>query len=196
MTVATDDVKWNASLHVDKWSPQQVREACAAFGTPEPSHEQMLTLGSPDDVADWRGNLVTTAGLGAITSLILGLGQQALSGSATTRVGMGNGGGTAARADTDLSAAAGSSNRWFQAVASVAQATTTYANDTMSFVATFSAANGNFNWNEWGIDVSVPTVSSGATVGSTLVNHATSANLGTKGSGAAWTATVTISLSL
>lgn len=192
-----DGLFWHARVHVDKWSPRQVRDAAAALLLlGEPTHAQLLHVhGAPDGTADWEGNLVTTAGLGAVTSLIIGGPQQALSGAATTRIGVGNGTGTAARTDTDLSASAGSANRWFQAVISVAQATTTLTNDTFQLVATFATGNGNFAWNEWGIDVSAPTVSSGSTVGTTLVNHATSANLGTKGSGAAWTATMSISLS-
>jgi hypothetical protein len=151
-TMAADAVHWNASVHVDKWSPEQVREAIARYGTPEPTHEQLLALfGAPADVADWKGNLVTIAGLGMVTNLILGLGAQAANGNTTTRIGMGNGTGTAARSDTDLSAASGSANRWFQPC-TVSQITTAYTNDTMNFVALFGTSNGNFVWNEWCAD--------------------------------------------
>lgn len=190
-----DGLKWKAHARVDKFSPEHVREACARFGVAEPTYEDLLAVGAAEEVTERPGNLVTTAGLTMVTNLILGLGAQAASGSTTTRIGVGDGTGTAARTDTDLSAASGSSNRYFQPVTSVAQSTTTYTDDTMTFVATFATGNGNFAWNEWGIDVSAATVSGGTTVGTTLLNHATSAALGTKGSGVAWTLTATIQLS-
>ncbi len=180
---------------MDKFSPEHVRRAQELFLTEETTHQQLLAAGDPEETVTWEGNLVTTAGLGTVTSLILGLGGQAATGSTTTRMGVGNGAVPAARTDTDLGAAGGSSNRWFQPVTSASQSTTSFTNDTMTFVATFTGSNANFTWNEWGIDISTPTVSAGTTVGSTLLNHATSAALGTKTSASAWTLTVTIQLS-
>jgi hypothetical protein len=188
-------VQWIAHARIDKFSPEHVKAACEHFGVTEPTEGQLWQIGPPGETISRPGNLVTTAGLGTVTNLILGLGAQAATGSTTTRIGVGNGTGSSARTDTDLLAAAGSSNRYFQPVSLATQSTTTYTNDTMTFVATFATGNGNFAWNEWGIDISAPTVSGGTTVGTILLNHATSAALGTKASGAAWTLTVTISLS-
>lgn len=191
-----DGLKWHATARVDKFSPEHVHLAAMAFGVAQPSLDMLLSLGGPEEVVIREHNLVTTAGLGRITNLILGLGGQAASGSTTTRLGVGDGTTAAARADTDLGAASGSGNRYFQPVSSAAQSTTTYTNDTMTFVATFASANGNFAWNEWGTDISAATVSGGTTVGTLFLNHAVPAGgLGTKASGASWTLTATIQLS-
>jgi hypothetical protein len=65
----------------------------------------------------------------------------------------------------------------------------------ITFKSTFASADGNFAWNEWGIDVATATVASGTTVGACLLNHKTSAALGTKASGSSWAFTATITLS-
>lgn len=134
------------------------------------------------------GNLLTTAGLGRIATLI-NAGTGNLISSTTARVGVGNGGGTAAVGDTDLSASAGSANRWFQTC------TVTVPSNVWTFVAVFGSADGNFNWTEFGIDIGNATVSSGNTVGLVLLNHKTSIAQGTKASGQVWTATATITIS-
>ncbi len=193
--MVTDSLHWRAWAHVDKFTPGHVQRARELSGAQEPSHAQLLAIGPPEETADSEGNLVTTAGLGIVTNLILGLGAQAATGTATTRLGVGNGVAGSTRADTDLGAAAGSANRWFQPVSSVAQSTISFTNDTMTFVSTFAGPNANFTWNEWGIDISAATVAAGTTVGTTLLNHATSAALGTKTAASAWTLTVTIQLS-
>lgn len=60
---------------------------------------------------------------------------------------------------------------------------------------TFGSANGNFAWNEFGIDIGTPTVTAGTTVNAVLFNHKTSIAQGTKASGLTWTATATITFS-
>jgi hypothetical protein len=134
-----------------------------------------------------HGNLITTAGWTRASNLLTNQGStQALTATAV-RIGAGNGAGTAAAGDTDLSAAAGSANRWFQAVSGAG----TVSTNTLAFSATFASADGNFAWNEIGIDVGTPTVTSGNTVNALLYNHKTSIAQGTKASGQTWTATVT-----
>jgi hypothetical protein len=134
------------------------------------------------------GNLVTTAGWTRITSLIIAGGGQAAT-NTSARIGTGNGTGSAAAGDTDLGASAGSSNRWFQ----VMDATYPQASSNVNtFKATFGSSDGNYAWNEFGIDIGTPTVSSGNTVNATLLNHKTSIAQGTKASGQVWAATATI----
>lgn len=137
------------------------------------------------------GNLLTTSGLNRLTSLMIAGGGQAMT-NTSARIGVGNGAGTAAVGDTDLSASAGSANRWFQVMAA------TYpqqSNGVVTLQSSFASADGNFAWNEFGIDVGTPTVSSGNTVNALLVNHKTSIAQGTKASGQVWTATATITFS-
>jgi len=134
------------------------------------------------------GNLVTTAGWTRWSNLGTAQGGTQGMTSTATRIGAGNGAGTAAAGDTDLSAAAGSANRWFQVIS----ATPTVSTNTITMSATFGTADGNFAWNEMGIDIGTPTVTSGATVNALLWNHKTSIAQGTKASGQTWTATATI----
>jgi hypothetical protein len=58
----------------------------------------------------------------------------------------------------------------------------------------FGTADGNFAWQEWGIDIGTATVSSGNTVNAVLLNRKVASN-GTKASGQTWTATATITIS-
>lgn len=152
------------------------------------AEETAFTAGRPFEVNEVPGNLLTTVGIGRIVSLLTGGGGTVVS-STTARVGVGNGAGTAAIGDTDLSAAAGSANRWFQTC------TVTTPSNVLTLAATFASADGNFAWNEFGIDVGTATVTSGNTVGTLLLNHKTSIAQGTKASGQVWTATASITFS-
>lgn len=137
------------------------------------------------------GNLLTTAGLGRITSLIIGGGGQALSNTAT-RIGVGDGSSSAVIGDTDLGAAAGSTHRYFQPadVAFPSQ-----SGGVITVQATYTSSNGNFAWNEFGIDIGTPTVTAGTSVNALLLNHKTGISQGTKSSGQTWVATATITIS-
>jgi len=163
--------KWHAHLTIHKY----VDDAAYAAG----DHYE---------VTECDGNLVTTAGWTRITTL-LNAGTGNVISSATARVGAGNGSTAAAIGDTDLSAAAGSSNRWFQtSTVSIPSAAV------LQFVAVFGSSDGNFTWSEWGIDIGTATVSSGATVNAVLLNRKVASN-GTKAGGQTWTATATITFS-
>jgi len=189
--MSTDTLSWTAHLAVEKFDQEQTAEAIERTGLAAPSGADFARLGiGPADVVEVARNLITTAGLTRITALILGAGGQAATNTAA-RIGVGNGAGTAAVGDADLSASAGSTNRWFQ----VMDATfPTSAAGVMTFKSTFASADGNFAWNEWGIDIGTPTVTSAATVNAVLLNHKTSAAVGTKSSGTSWVATATVTL--
>jgi hypothetical protein len=93
--------------------------------------------------------------------------------------------------DTDLGAAAGAANRWFQ----IMDATYPSASAAVvTYKSSFATGDGNYAWNEWGLDIAAPTVTSSAVVGACLFNHKTSAALGTKASGV-WALTVTVTFS-
>jgi len=171
VSAISDSGLWRCNWYVTKY------ESEAAHAAGDPYEENHIP-----------GNLLTTAGLGRIATL-LNAGTGNLISSTTARVGVGNGGGTAAIGDTDLSAAAGSTNRWFQTC------TVTTPSNVLTFAATFASADGNFAWQEFGIDIGTATVSSGNTVNAVLLNHKTSIAQGTKASGQVWTATATITIS-
>jgi hypothetical protein len=164
-----------------------------------PSAEDFARLRiAPYETAEVVGNLLTTAGLNRLTSLAIAGGGQGMTNTAT-RIGVGNGtvsagGGSvpAAVGDTDLAAAAGSANRWFQIMdATFPQ----QSNGVLTYKSTFASADGNFAWNEFGVDIGTPTVSSANTVNAVLFNHKTSIAQGTKASGQSWAATATITIS-
>jgi hypothetical protein len=145
----------------------------------------------PYSVTGFDGNLITNAGWTRLMSLLTATGStQALSATAV-RIGVGNSNTAESYTDTDLGASAGSSNRWFQPVTGAA----TLGTRTLEFEATFGTSDGNFAWNEFGIDVGTPTVTAGATVGTLLFNHVAGIAQGTKAAGQTWTATATITFS-
>src|SRR5262245_58047720 len=81
------------------------------WGGPQPQERDFQRLGiEPYSVSEVDGNLVTNAGWNRLL-ILANAGTGNLVASTTARVGAGNGAGTAAAGDTDLSAAAGSANR-------------------------------------------------------------------------------------
>lgn len=178
---------WRCNWMLRKYDERATRKA-ERRGIFRPSDADFAELGlAPFEEALTVGNNLTTAGLGRIATL-LNAGTGNLISSTTARVGAGNGSTAFAIGDTDLSAAAGSSNRWFQTC------TVTIPSNVLTFAATFASADGNFAWNEWGIDIGTATVSSSATVSAVLLNRKVASN-GTKASGQTWNATATITIS-
>ena len=166
----SESPKWHAHLRIDKYAD-----------------DDAYARGETYEVTECDGNIVVTAGWTRITTL-LNAGTGNLISSSTARVGAGNGSTAVVIGDTDLSAAAGSANRWFQnATVSVPSA------PVLQFVAVFGTADGNFSWNEWCIDIGASNTS-GNTVNATLLNRKVASN-GTKASGQTWTATATITFS-
>jgi hypothetical protein len=186
----TDRVTWVAHARVDKWTDEQVAWVATKTGIRVPSGDVLAVHVKPAEVTETPGNLLTTAGLTRLTSLLTAGGGQALTNTAT-RLGVGDGTGTAAVGDTDLSASAGSSHRYFQVMDATYPSVSA---GVLTAKATFDSSTANFAWNEWGLDVGSPTVSAGTTVNATLFNHKTSAALGTKSTGT-WSLTVSVTIS-
>lgn len=185
-----DSILWRPVATVQKYAEDKVQWVIDRTGIAVPDGALLESMVDPDEVAVSVGNLLTTAGLNRITSLIIGAGGQAATNTAS-RLGTGNGSTAAAVGNTDLAAAAGSTNRWFQ----IMDATyPTQANGVLTFRSTFASADGNYAWNEWGVDIGTPTVTSSAVVAATLLNRKVE-SLGTKVSGASWVLTATITLS-
>lgn len=196
MNIRTEQMVWRPRVLVEKWDADQVAALLAA-GRAEDGPEFRVTAAAfrrfgiaPYATAQDEGNLVTTAGLARAASLLAGAGGQALSVGAL-RIGVGDGSGTAAVGDTDLSAAAGSTHRWFEPADSV-----TVVDDVITVVATFETGDANYLWNEWGWDIGTPTVTAGSTVNALLFNHKTGTGgaLGTKPSSQAWAFTTSADL--
>ncbi len=181
---------------VERWDADQTEWAgihlggTSRFVQPQPSDFQALGI-RPYSVTELTGNLITNAGWTRLMNLLTNQGAtQALTATAT-RIGVGNGSTAEAYADTDLAAAAGAGNRYFQPVTGAG----TLGTRTLAFSATFGTADGNFAWNEFGIDVGTPSVSGGTTVNALLFNRKAGIAQGTKASGQTWTATATVTFS-
>jgi hypothetical protein len=162
---------WHVNFQVEKWHRE----------------EEFLAGAPPDETLRDSGNILLNAGINRLEDLLIGAGGQALD-NTHCRIGAGDGTTAVAATDTDLSAAAGSTHRWFQ----VMDATyPSRSSQTITFKATFGTGDGNFTWNEWGIDAGT---ASGNTVTAPLLNRKI-ASLGTKTAGATWAFTVTLTIS-
>lgn len=153
-----------------------------------PRHEIVAAGIRPYEVAETVGNLLCTAGVTRLWNLFTNQGATQAFDATHTRVGTGNTGnaaGTEAAGDTDLAGA----SKYFQLVGGAG----TVSTNSLSFTATFPTGQGNYAWNEWGVDNGT---ASSATVTAPLLNHKiVSGGLGTKTSSASWAFTVTLSLS-
>ena len=185
----TDSGLWHCQWGIQKWDAAATLEATRHLDglKPEAAHFEHLNL-KPYATSMVDGNLLTTAGLGRIATLV-NAGTGNLIASTTARIGAGDGAGTAAIGDTDLSAAAGSTHRFFQTCV------VTVPSNVWTFVGTFGTSDGNFAWNEFGIDIGTATVTTGTTVNAVLLNHKTSIAQGTKAAGQSWAVTATITIS-
>jgi len=169
----------------ERWDAEQTRWAVRRSGLAAPQGADFHRLGvAPYSVSEAHGNLILNAGWTRLMNLLTNQGATQAYDATHTRIGAGNGSTAAAYTDTDLSAAAGSANRWFQLVSAAG----TLGTRTLAWSATFGTADGNFAWNEFGIDQGT---ASGNTVTAPLLNRALSSQ-GTKASGQTWTATATI----
>lgn len=182
-----DKLGWQCNWLLRKYDEKATRKAEKVYGY-APKDEDFWELGlQAFEERLTRGNSLTTAGLGRIATL-LNAGTGNLIASTTARVGAGDGSTAFAIGDTDLSAAAGSTHRYFMTC------TVTIPSNVLTFAASFGSADGNFTWSEWGIDIGTATVSAGTTVNAVLLNRKVASN-GTKASGQTWTATATITIS-
>jgi hypothetical protein len=187
---AHDSIRWSPSIKVDKWHEDQVSWVREKTGILAPSGDILLAHVAPYEVIEAPGNLLTTAGLNRLTSLMIAAGGQGATNTAT-RLGVGNSATAETVGQTDLQAAAGATNRYFMTMDA------TYpqqANGVLTFKATFGTADGNFAWAEWCVDIGTPTVTAGTTVNANMLNRKVQ-SLGTKTSAGTWALTASITIS-
>lgn len=174
---------------VDRWDSEQTNYVKHRTGLMTPQAADFRHLGvTPYHVTEVVGNLITNAGWTRLMNLLTNQGATQAFDATHTRIGVGNSNTAEAYADTDLGAAAGSTNRWFQLVSGAG----TLGTRTLAWSATFGTSDGNFAWNEFGIDQGT---ASGNTVTAVLLNHKAGIAQGTKASGQTWTATATLTFS-
>lgn len=174
---------------VDRWDAEQTAwmKRRTGLAAPEAIDFRHLQI-APYRVSELVGNLITNAGWTRLMNLLTNQGATQALDATHARIGVGNSNTAEAYADTDLGAAAGSANRWFQLVSGAGSLGTR----TLAFSATFGTSDGNFAWNEFGLDFGT---ASGNTVTAPLFNHKAGIAQGTKASGQTWTATATITFS-
>lgn len=196
--MSRDTLNWHAHARVLKYEPETIMRLWDRLGH-EPTAEDLRRLEReeglrPDDIVCADGNLLTTAGLNRVTSLIVGAGGQALTNSRTA-VGVGNSSTAAAVSDTALGGNS-AGNSWWQGPDA---SNPTQLNGVITTNATYAAADGNFAWNEWGLGIATAAVTPSAvfataTTSGVLLNHKVQ-SLGTKVNPAVWTLQSTITLS-
>lgn len=176
---------------VYRWDADQTKWARARVDGLQPqAHDFAALRVRPYEMTEHHGNAVLQAGWARVLANLTSVPASAAVFDAThTRIGVGDGT-TAVNAasDTDLSAASGSTHRWFQLVSGAPTIGGTIPK-TCAWSATLGTSDGNFAWQEFGIDNGT---ASGNTVAAPLLNRALS-NQGTKVAGQTWTVTATMS---
>lgn len=148
---------------------------------------ELARLGLKADDEFYAGsNLLMTAGVTRIWNLVTNQGATQALDATHTRVGVSDNAGalTLAAGNTDLG---GTTNKFFNMV----DAAATVSTNTNKWTSTFATGNGNYAWQDWGVDAG--NTANGATVAALLLNRVV-ANLGTKTVAAAWAFSVTLSL--
>jgi len=161
---------------------RDMKDATAAELQEAKAYWEQYWLGNqtPYEVITVDGNLMVTAGITLLWTLLIGGGGTAFS-NANARLGVGNSNTAEAIGQVDLQGGSTLRKAMNATFPSVAAAVIT-------FQSTFTTAEANFTWLEVG------TFNSGA--GATMLNRKVPVGgLGTKASGASWTLTETITLS-
>lgn len=187
---ARDSISWRPVALVEKWDADQLAFVQRRTGILAPTGDVLSAHVAPYEVVEAAGNLLTTAGLNRITSLIIAGGGQGAT-NTSARLGVGNSTTAAAVGQTDLQAAAGAGNRQFKIMDA------TYpqqSNGVLTFKSTFASGDANFAWEEWCVDIGTPTVADGTTVSALMLNRKVQ-SLGTKTSAGTWALTATITIS-
>lgn len=201
-----DFFRWKASVRLDKFTAAQEKAAITALieqGLTEDEAEDprrfgryMLDHFQPYETLRDEGNLLTRLGRKRIIDRLVATASNQGLDSTHLRIGTGNSATAAVDTDTDLGAAAGSSNRQFQMADSAATVGSGASSGQMTVVSTFGTGVGNYAWQEWGLDggtAAGTTVTSDTNTTPGLVNHKIT-SLGTKTSAASWVFTITITV--
>lgn len=140
-----------------------------------------------------NANLITEAGWAALLGGIAGTTITTKFSGTAGRVGVGTVSTAATAADTKLGGdtGGGSTTSYYQLVSGAPTINTASAVSTLTFTATFGTSNGNFAWNEFGIDNGAASGVTTQATGNVFINHGISAQ-GTKASGQTWNITATL----
>lgn len=174
-TIQADRWKWDIAVTVEKWRS-------------EAEHRMGV---APYEIVRDEGNLLLNAGIDKLLDFLFGGASNASPNaldSTHMRIGVGDTNTAASASQTDLQAATGASTRQWKLPSSGP----TRAAETETIVATFGSSEGNFHWQEWGMDHGTAD-GTGASVAPMINRKVT--DFGTKVSGAVWVLTVTLTIS-
>lgn len=166
MMAETEHANWQPVATIQKWHD----ETDWVDGKP------------PDEVESHTGNVLLNAGITRALNLLVGLGGTAFN-STNCRIGVGDSATAAVASQTDLQAA--TNKQWV-----IVDSAPSVAGSIVTFVATHTSGLSNFAWAEWAIDNGT---ANGTTVTAPCLDRKVVA-MGTKGAGAVWVITVTITL--
>ena len=195
----TDMIGWHCHTKVEKWDVSPLSQKIAPDLLDHLAGEEQVKLlkllgATPFEVTETEGNALHYGGMSNLWQCLIGNGTatagQALTYFSTAQAGIGVGDSSAANVltGTNLQGAASPTNRIRKTATATHTDGTTSGAATVQWAATFSTSEANFTWNEWGVFNST-TDATGR-----MLNRKVE-NLGTKTSAAAWTITVTITLS-
>lgn len=192
--MSLDSITWGPMARIDKYSPEVVEELTRILGY-EPNSEDFKRFSAdPYAVTEVEGNLLTTLGRANLTNLLIGGGGDPLT---TLRAFCGVGTSTTAAAATDTALIG---TAYYMNFTSVTRTTTNVTNDAVVGVATYASGVANHAWEEWGwCTTTAGTITPGTSINVSsgteqLINRKV-ASMGTKGSGASWVFTTTVTFS-
>ncbi len=202
----TDGIKWTPSVRVLKYSQDQTDFVAAKLGILTPVGDDLKKFcAEPEDgIAYSEGNLLTTAGLTAITALLIGTtpttGKYPLalsSGTSYSACGVGSSSTAATVADLHLGGDGSTTTAYYQAMDS---GYPTASAGVITGQCSYATGNANFAWNEWCFASGTATITAGGTLASiystagsyAMWNHKIQ-SLGTKSSGT-WVLVSTLTL--
>lgn len=182
---AGEGLKWHAQWQVKKYR--------------SPSADVLAGRVTPDEVITGEGNLAMNGGVDVIWKRLItlkpstGLASVTSAFSTKAALAVGNSSATSTASQTDIQAASGATNRARRVMDSAFPSHTTGTSTTArsaSFQVTFTTAQANFAWKEWGL-FNTTSTSAGAF---RMLNRKVAA-LGTKTSAATWQLNVKLTIS-
>lgn len=159
------------------------------------SHVLRQMVGKPEELVEIEGNLLLNEGIQRLIDLAIAAVSNQTAANAwtntTSYIGVGDTTTAEAATQTELAATAAATNRFYKVMNATFPSRT---NQTVTFQADFTSAEGNFVWNEWTVSSGATTASTtGFLVGTINLNRKVAA-LGTKSTGT-WTLSAAITFS-
>lgn len=198
-TGVRDVLNWQVLWTCEKWSEDACRFVRKRLGFDTDKGRRghvrswmlrkLIAVNSPDFIlVEIPGNLLVNAGIQRVMDAAMGPATGQVWNSTHAGIGVGNSSTAATAADTDLGAAAGSTNRQFEGMNATFPSR---SGQTVTYQSDFGSSVANFHWQEWCVDQNAATP--GTTVTAPMLNHKVE-DLGTKTTGT-WTLSGAITIS-